>query len=119
MRPDPAQPLLGPSHRPKAGDDAASVAPDTTAETHSAWRLINAPFLSLIWLYRFALGPWMGGHCRFHPSCSTYALEAFRTRNTFRALWLTTRRLARCHPWGGSGFDPVPLAPATRPKPKP
>lgn len=85
--------------------------PPDPAIRPSRWRVVNAPFLALIWFYRIALGPWMGGHCRFHPSCSTYALEAFRTLNPARALWLTVRRLLRCHPWGGSGYDPVPLPP--------
>jgi len=47
--------------------------------------------------------------CRFVPSCSTYALEALQEHGALRGSWLSTRRLSRCHPWGGSGFDPVPL----------
>lgn len=46
--------------------------------------------------------------CRFVPSCSTYALEALEVHGAGRGTWLTLRRLGRCHPWGGSGFDPVP-----------
>jgi putative membrane protein insertion efficiency factor len=46
--------------------------------------------------------------CRFVPSCSTYALEALEAHGALRGSWLTVRRLGRCHPWGGSGFDPVP-----------
>jgi uncharacterized protein len=46
--------------------------------------------------------------CRFHPSCSAYALEALETHGAFRGLWLAIRRLGRCHPWGGGGVDPVP-----------
>jgi uncharacterized protein len=46
--------------------------------------------------------------CRFHPSCSAYALEALAQHGAVRGTWLATRRVARCHPWGGGGFDPVP-----------
>jgi len=46
--------------------------------------------------------------CRFSPSCSTYAIEAWRRYGAVRGSWLAIRRILRCHPWGGSGFDPVP-----------
>jgi uncharacterized protein len=46
--------------------------------------------------------------CRFHPSCSAYALEALERHGAVRGLWLALRRLGRCHPWGGGGLDPVP-----------
>jgi putative membrane protein insertion efficiency factor len=58
--------------------------------------------------YQLIVSPWFGRACRFEPSCSAYALEAVETYGAFRGSWLTLRRLVRCHPWGGSGYDPVP-----------
>jgi putative membrane protein insertion efficiency factor len=58
--------------------------------------------------YRLVLSPWMGFHCRFHPTCSAYALEALERHGAVRGGWLTLRRLGRCNPWGGSGVDEVP-----------
>ena len=70
--------------------------------------LLAWPLLALVWLYRFTISPWLGNNCRFEPSCSAYALEALREHGAFRGTWLAARRIGRCHPWGGSGYDPVP-----------
>ena len=64
--------------------------------------------MSCVRLYQATLSRVMGGQCRFHPSCSRYAMDAFREHGAARGGWLTLRRLARCHPWGGQGHDPVP-----------
>jgi putative membrane protein insertion efficiency factor len=64
--------------------------------------------LAGIRLYQVTLGPFLGGRCRYYPSCSEYATQAFNIHPPHRAAWLTTRRLCRCHPLGGSGVDPVP-----------
>jgi uncharacterized protein len=64
--------------------------------------------LFVVHAYRLALGPWTRGACRFHPSCSAYALEAIDRHGAVRGLLLSFRRLARCHPLGASGYDPVP-----------
>ena len=61
-----------------------------------------------IWFYRGAISPMFPASCRFTPTCSAYALEALRVHGPLRGLWLSFRRLMRCHPWGGSGYDPVP-----------
>ena len=71
-------------------------------------RLLAWPVLGLVALYRVAISPWLGNNCRFEPSCSAYAMEALRVHGAFRGTMLTAKRIARCHPWGGSGFDPVP-----------
>ena len=60
--------------------------------------------------YQYAIRPLMGANCRFFPSCSDYAREAVERHGAAKGAWLTTRRLARCHPWGGEGYDPVPPA---------
>ena len=64
--------------------------------------------IALIRLYQVTLGLFLGGNCRFRPTCSEYAIGCFRAHGPVRAAWLTTRRLLRCHPFGGGGFDPVP-----------
>ena len=66
------------------------------------------PLLGLVWLYRLTISPWLGNNCRFEPSCSVYAAEAVRKYGAFRGTWLAAKLIARCHPWGGSGYDPVP-----------
>lgn len=71
-------------------------------------RAASWPFIALIYLYRVTLGPWLGGHCRFQPTCSRYAIEAYLSHGPIRGSWLTLRRLMRCHPFGPHGFDPVP-----------
>jgi len=66
------------------------------------------PLIQLVRLYRFAISPWLGSNCRFDPSCSSYAIEALKTHGVLKGSWLAARRIGRCHPWGGSGYDPVP-----------
>lgn len=58
--------------------------------------------------YQLALSPLFGPSCRFHPSCSHYAIEAIEAHGAGRGLWMSMRRIARCHPWCEGGHDPVP-----------
>ncbi len=58
--------------------------------------------------YRLIFSPWVGHNCRYHPTCSAYALEALERHGAFKGGWLAFRRILRCHPWGGSGVDEVP-----------
>ena len=74
----------------------------------SLGRLLALPMLGLVWLYRLAISPWLGNNCRYEPSCSEYAMDALRIHGAFRGSWLAAERIGRCHPWGGSGYDPVP-----------
>ena len=61
-----------------------------------------------IYFYKVAISPLTPPSCRYTPSCSTYAIEAIRKHGPLKGLYLAVRRILRCHPWGGSGYDPVP-----------
>lgn len=58
--------------------------------------------------YQMVLSPLLPAMCRYRPTCSQYALEALKIHGGLRGAWLAIKRIGRCHPWGGSGFDPVP-----------
>jgi putative membrane protein insertion efficiency factor len=64
--------------------------------------------IGFIKAWRFAISPLYGQVCRYHPSCSAYALEAVTVHGSVRGGWLSFRRVARCHPWAAGGYDPVP-----------
>ena len=63
--------------------------------------------IQIVLLYRATLARFMGGHCRFHPSCSQYAIDAINKYGAWRGGWRALKRIGRCHPLGGSGFDPA------------
>ena len=65
-------------------------------------------FIWLISIYQRLISPLVGPCCRFHPTCSEYAKEALENHGLVMGIWLTIKRLSKCHPLGGSGFDPVP-----------
>jgi putative membrane protein insertion efficiency factor len=66
------------------------------------------PLIQVVRLYRLAISPWLGANCRFDPTCSTYAIEALQIHGVLKGTCLAVKRIGRCHPWGGSGYDPVP-----------
>jgi putative membrane protein insertion efficiency factor len=75
-------------------------------------RLVALPALMLrlaIRVYQLFIAPLLGPRCRFHPSCSSYAAEAITRYGALYGVWLAVKRVLRCHPWGDSGYDPVPL----------
>lgn len=78
-----------------------------TGIAHFAGHVLRAT----IRLYQWTLSPLIGPACRYMPSCSEYAYEAIAKHGPVRGSWLAARRLCRCHPWGGHGYDPVPPAP--------
>ncbi len=73
-------------------------------------QVLALPLRGLVWLYRYAISPLIGANCRFQPTCSAYAEEALRRHGAFKGGWLALKRIGKCHPWGGSGYDPVPGA---------
>lgn len=72
-------------------------------------RIFTAPLIWAVRFYQICISPYKGAaSCRFTPTCSAYALEALRKYGPFKGGYLALRRILRCHPWGGSGYDPVP-----------
>lgn len=74
----------------------------------TVWQILSFPFIMLIKLYQWIISPWLGQKCRYTPTCSHYAVEALKKYGPVKGLWLTIRRVSKCHPWGGHGYDPVP-----------
>ena len=89
--------------------DALNTPTASAAKKNGSLKLVLAfPFIALIKIYQWIISPWLGPKCRYTPTCSHYALEAFKKYGVFKGFWLSVKRISRCHPWGGHGFDPVP-----------
>lgn len=71
-------------------------------------KVLGKLFILVIRFYQGAISPYLPASCRFTPTCSVYGIEAVKKYGPFRGGWLTIKRLIRCHPWGGKGYDPVP-----------
>ncbi len=71
-------------------------------------KLLTYPFLLLIKGYQLLISPILPSTCRYNPTCSHYAIEALQKHGLFKGGWLAIKRIGSCHPWGGSGYDPVP-----------
>lgn len=70
--------------------------------------ILALPFIIVIRAYQLIISPWLPSSCRYTPTCSAYGLEAFKKHGPIKGLYLTIKRVGSCHPWGGSGYDPVP-----------
>ena len=71
-------------------------------------KIAIAPFIFLIRFYQVGISPFTPSSCRFEPTCSTYFIQALKTHGLFYGLYLGTKRILSCNPWGKSGYDPVP-----------
>ena len=71
-------------------------------------KIVQFPFVFLIRIYQWVISPIWPASCRFEPTCSHYAIEAIQKRGILHGLFLGIKRIARCNPWGGFGYDPVP-----------
>jgi putative membrane protein insertion efficiency factor len=84
------------------------MAPGATAVPSLFQPMLRKLFILPIRFYQLFISPLLGSNCRHTPTCSQYAIEAIREWGVFKGTWLGIRRIARCHPWGTSGYDPVP-----------
>lgn len=87
---------------------AAGRGPKAKVTAPGLQRLLAAPLLGGVWVYQHLISPLTPASCRFTPTCSAYAAEAIRRHGPAKGLRLALNRIGRCHPWGGSGYDPVP-----------
>lgn len=71
-------------------------------------RLLGWILLIPVYIYKYAISPFTPASCRHVPTCSTYAVDAVKIHGPFKGFWLATKRISHCHPWGTSGYDPVP-----------
>ncbi|QNA44899.1 membrane protein insertion efficiency factor YidD [Lacibacter sediminis] len=82
---------------------------DTNPKKYSSIKtVLSFPFILLIRFYQYVISPAIGPKCRYTPTCSQYGIEALKKHGPIKGLWLTMKRISKCHPWGGSGYDPVP-----------
>ena len=71
-------------------------------------KLITFLVIKLIRLYQLILSPLLGSNCRFMPTCSEYAIESFKSHGLLKGFFFSIKRIGKCHPWGGHGYDPIP-----------
>ena len=101
----PSEPQASPEADPPAVPDSSSLPP---ARRTTASRIFENALLLLIRAYQVTLSPFLGGHCRYEPTCSVYAIQAVQEHGPWRGSVLALKRLLRCHPFVKGGYDPVP-----------
>ena len=74
----------------------------------SLLRILSLPLIALIKIYQLVVSPWLGPKCRYTPTCSQYAAAALKKYGLVKGSWLAIKRISRCHPFGGQGYDPLP-----------
>lgn len=78
---------------------------------------LNKIFILPVRAYQVLISPLLGSNCRYKPTCSQYMIDAISEWGPLKGIWLGAKRIARCHPWGGHGYDPVPKKPVDPQKP--
>ena len=71
-------------------------------------KVLKTGIILLIKIYKKVVSPWTAASCRYNPTCSSYSIDAFQKHGLLKGFVLTIKRIGSCHPWGGSGYDPVP-----------
>ncbi|MDB9990725.1 membrane protein insertion efficiency factor YidD [Flavobacteriales bacterium] len=71
-------------------------------------KILGYIMIAPIWLYQKLISPFFHSTCRFNPTCSHYAIDAIKLKGPFVGFWLALKRISKCHPWGGTGYDPLP-----------
>lgn len=105
---DDSDPAIGDANKVTADAKAESPSQSEDAEITKRWSLMARIASLPVYLYRYTLSPILPPRCRYQPTCSEYALVALQKHGAIKGGWLALRRIGRCHPWGGSGYDPVP-----------
>ena len=71
-------------------------------------KLLTSPIILFIKFYQTLISPLLGSNCRFQPTCSEYCIESLKQWGLLKGLYFSVKRISKCHPWGGKGYDPVP-----------
>tara|TARA_B100001758_G_C18050079_1_gene422645 strand:+ start:58 stop:306 length:249 start_codon:yes stop_codon:yes gene_type:complete len=72
-------------------------------------KILIQPFVVIIKVYQIIISPFIGSNCRYLPTCSEYAIDSLKTFGLLKGLYLSIKRIGKCHPWGGHGYDPLPI----------